>query len=170
MRSYKKILTFVEELVPAILFAVLVVAVLLGVVTRYVFNAPLLWTGQLALLSFIWMFALSASGAWRKNMHIGVDLLSTFLPIRAQTIQKLAIQSVALVVLVISIYFSTILTAETTKVLQTLNTHYVWVYSAIPVGFTLMLLHTLEEIYIQIRVISGPKPGAREKSVEKRSK
>jgi TRAP-type C4-dicarboxylate transport system permease small subunit len=169
MRSYKKILMFLEELVPAALFAIIVAAVLLGVITRYVFNAPLLWTGQLGLLSFVWMFSLSASGAWRKNMHIGVDLLSSFLPARAQLVQKLVIQLVASVILVICIYFAVILTQETTKVLQTLNTHYVWVYSAIPVGFSLMLLHTVEEIVRQIRGLFGPKPAPLKKPVSKGS-
>lgn len=165
MRSYKKILMFLEELVPAALFVVIVASVLLGVITRYVFNAPLLWTGQLGLLSFVWMFALSAAGAWRKNMHIGVDLLSTFLPLRAQTVQKLVIQLAAAVILVISIYFAIILTDETTKVLQTLNTDYVWVYSAIPVGFSLMLLHTVEEIFNHIRGLFVSKPVPLEKPV-----
>lgn len=169
MRSYKKILMFLEESVPAALFVVIVAAVLLGVITRYVFNAPLLWTGQLGLLSFVWMFSLSVSGAWRKNMHIGVDLLSTFLPVRAQTIQKLVIQLVAAVILVICIYFAVVLTNETTKVLQTLNTHYVWVYSAIPVGFSLMLLHTVEEIFNHIRGLFGLKPVPLEKPVSRGS-
>lgn len=167
MRSYKKILMFLEELVPAALFVVIVASVLLGVITRYVFNAPLLWTGQLGLLSFVWMFALSAAGAWRKNMHIGVDLLSTFLPLRAQTVQKLVIQLAAAVILVISIYFAIILTDETTKVLQTLNTDYVWVYSAIPVGFSLMLLHTVEEIFNHIRGLFVSKPVPLEKPVSR---
>lgn len=163
MRSYQKILVFLEELIPAALFVVIVTSVLLGVITRYVFNAPVLWAGQLGLLSFVWMFALSAAGAWRKNMHIGVDILSGFLPVSAQTVQKLAIQLVALAILVISIYFSVILTNETTKMLQTINTHYIWVYSAIPVGFSLMLLHTVEGIFGHIRGLSGSKPAPLEK-------
>lgn len=165
MRGYKKILMVLEELVPVALFVVVVASVLLGVITRYVFNAPLLWTGQLGLLSFVWMFSLSAAGAWRKNMHIGVDLLSNFLPLRAQIIQKLVIHLVAAVILVLSIYFAVILTSETTKVLQTLSTHYVWVYSAMPVGFSLMLLHSVEEISKHVRGLFGPKPVPLEKPV-----
>lgn len=163
MQRYKKILLFIEEFVPATLFVVVVASVLIGVVSRYVFNAPVLWSGQLGLLSFVWMFALSAAGAWRKNMHIGVSILNGFLSVRAQAAQKLAIQLVALAILVISIYFAVILTTETTKVLQTISTHYIWVYSAIPVGFSLMLLHTVEEIFDHIRGLSSSKPGPLEK-------
>jgi TRAP-type C4-dicarboxylate transport system permease small subunit len=157
MRAYKKILVFIEEVVPALLFVVLVVSVLLGVITRYVFNAPLLWTSQLATFCFIWVIFLAAAGAWRKNMHIGIDLLAKALPGGFRLVHQLILQLIVLVLLVVSIDLALILTSETTKFLQTLNLGYVWMYSAMPVGLGLMGLHTLEEIVRTVGSLLRPQ-------------
>lgn len=156
MRVYKKILVFIEEVIPALLFSVLVVSVLLGVITRYVFNAPLLWTSQLATFCFIWVIFLAASGAWRKNMHIGIDLLAKVLPGGLRLVHQLILQIMVLVLFIVSIRLSLILTSETTKFLQTLNLPYVWMYSAMPVGLGLMALHTVEEIIRTVGRLFGP--------------
>jgi TRAP-type C4-dicarboxylate transport system permease small subunit len=155
VKLYKKLLTVIEQVIPAVLFGVLVVSVLVGVATRYLFNAPLLWTGQLGTFAFLWMVFLAASGAWRQNMHMAIDLLGQALPSSSQVFHKLFVQLLALVFLLVSIRLSFILATETTKVLQTLNMHYVWVYGAMPVGLGLMALHTLEESVKDIRTIFG---------------
>jgi TRAP-type C4-dicarboxylate transport system permease small subunit len=164
VRAYKKILLFVEEVIPALLFVGLVISVLLGVITRYVFNAPLLWASQLATFCFIWVIFLAASGAWRKNMHIGIDLLARALPIRIQPYHQLILQALVLTFLIISIDLALILTGETTKFLQTLNMPYVWMYSAMPVGMGLMALHTVEEIVRSLRTIFRPTGSSKDVS------
>lgn len=155
MNLYKKLLVVIEEVIPALLFLVLVVSVLLGVITRYVFNAPLLWTGQLGTFAFLWLVFLAASGAWRKNMHIGIDLLGRSLPSSIQVFHKIFVQLLALAFLIVSIRLSFILATESTKVLQTLNIQYLWVYGAMPVGLGLMALHTIEECMKDVRTIVG---------------
>ena len=57
--------------VPAALLVVADVLVLfLGVVSRYAFNAPLVWTDELASLLFIWLAMLGAVIAYRRAEHM----------------------------------------------------------------------------------------------------
>ena len=57
--------------VPAAILVLLEIAVLLaGVVSRYVFNAPLTWSDELASILFLWLAMLGAVIALRRGEHM----------------------------------------------------------------------------------------------------
>ena len=41
-----------------------------GVVARYVFNAPLVWSDELASILFLWLAMLGAVIAFRRDEHM----------------------------------------------------------------------------------------------------
>ncbi len=57
------------------LTAVFVVSLLLQVLLRYAFNAPLAWTEELATLLFVWATLLAAASAVRSNDMIRLTFL-----------------------------------------------------------------------------------------------
>jgi TRAP-type C4-dicarboxylate transport system permease small subunit len=53
------------------------VTVLLGIVARYIFNAPLLWTDELSRIALVWMMFLGIAELFRvKHGHVAITVLS----------------------------------------------------------------------------------------------
>ena len=65
-----------------VLLGAVVATVLLQVTMRYVFNAPLAWSDELARYQLVWLTFLGAGLAYRLRMHIAVDAVSEMLKAR----------------------------------------------------------------------------------------
>src|SRR5262249_951352 len=60
----------VIETAAAVLVAVEIVVLFGGVVSRYVFHAPLTWSDELASMLFLWLAMLGAAAALRRGEHM----------------------------------------------------------------------------------------------------
>lgn len=67
-----KCLNFVLEL----FLGVLVIDVLLGVISRYIFGSQVPWTEELAVVLLIWVSFLGIAGAFAARAHLGLDILT----------------------------------------------------------------------------------------------
>ena len=56
--------------------AVLVLDVLLGVASRYLWGAQVKWTEELATILLIWVSFLGAAAAFEARAHLGIDFLT----------------------------------------------------------------------------------------------
>jgi TRAP-type C4-dicarboxylate transport system permease small subunit len=70
----------IEETVGTVFFLVMVVSVSIGVVFRYVFNHPLIWTEEIANFAFLWGVFMGSAAAARRHQHIVVDTLMLLTP------------------------------------------------------------------------------------------
>jgi TRAP-type C4-dicarboxylate transport system permease small subunit len=61
--------------IAALLIAAVLLAVLLGVVRRYLFGAPLSWSDELAALLFLWAVFCTAAFAVPLREHVAFDLV-----------------------------------------------------------------------------------------------
>ena len=61
----------------AVLVIVIVLALATQIVSRYVFNAPVHMTDDIAEISLIWLTFLGAAIIYREGGHIGVNLVSS---------------------------------------------------------------------------------------------
>jgi TRAP-type C4-dicarboxylate transport system permease small subunit len=61
-------------------FSYMAIAVLVQVVGRYVFNFSIDWAAESATFAQVWMILLAAGLAMRRNLHVSVDALVSFLP------------------------------------------------------------------------------------------
>ncbi len=61
------------EFLTIVIFAALVLDVLWGVVSRYVFGAQSRWTEELAIYLLVWVSLLGSTLAFRDQAHLGVD-------------------------------------------------------------------------------------------------
>ncbi|HVJ50995.1 MAG TPA: TRAP transporter large permease subunit [Aliidongia sp.] len=67
--------------VPAAILVVLEVAVLFaGVVARYVFNRPLVWSDELATFLFLWLAMLGSVVALRRGEHMRLTVIANRVP------------------------------------------------------------------------------------------
>lgn len=101
MKQDKKLLLTVEKVasifnsIASILGIILMVLMIFtlsaGIISRYIFNNPLFWTGEASRIILIWTIFIGAALAFRKNSlitHISVDFLGSFLSSELRKIVK----------------------------------------------------------------------------------
>jgi TRAP-type C4-dicarboxylate transport system permease small subunit len=123
------------------LMAVLAAVVVVAVVTRYFLNLPLAWSEEVSRYSFIWATFLGAAICLREGTHLSVDLLVRRLsPDRRRHAATAA--RVLMALLLGIVLYSGIEVTRVTHAQQSpaLGIPMSWVYLAVPVGATLMLL------------------------------
>src|SRR5271168_95772 len=68
------------EILAAALVALEIVVLFGGVVSRYVFDHPLVWSDELASILFLWLAMLGAVIAFRRDEHMRMTALVRRLP------------------------------------------------------------------------------------------
>jgi tripartite ATP-independent transporter DctM subunit len=141
------------EAVAALLVLAEICVLFAGVVSRYVFHAPLVWSDELASILFLWLSMLGAVVALRRGEHMRMTaLLQKVRPSTRAMLDAFAIAaSVAFLVLIIwpSIDYAHEESFIVTPALEVSNA---WRAAAIPVGIGIMLAMALLRL---LRVCSG---------------
>ena len=84
----------------ALLMAFLVLLLFAGVVSRYAFGNPIVWTDEVASIAFIWLAMLGAVIAVYRNEHLRLTLVVDRLPERAREfVHAFALAAMAAVLL-----------------------------------------------------------------------
>jgi len=66
-----------------VFFAYMILAVLVQIAGRYLFDFAIDWTAETATFAQIWMVLLAGGLAMRDNLHVSVDALTSRLPVPA---------------------------------------------------------------------------------------
>ncbi|MEH3148397.1 MAG: TRAP transporter large permease subunit [Methylobacterium frigidaeris] len=139
----------------ALLVAAEIVVLFFGVISRYVFHSPVVWSDELASLLFLWLAMLGAVVAFRRAEHMRMTaLVSMMRPSWRPYFEALAVAvSVAFLALTIepAIEFAVEEQFITTPALEISNA---WRAAALPIGIGLMLAIGV------IRLLATPHRGA----------
>jgi len=76
------------EALSAVLMINITVLLLAGVISRYVFGKPIVWSDEVVSLSFIWLTMLGSAIAVHRNEHLRLTLFVELLPQRLQHIVR----------------------------------------------------------------------------------
>ncbi len=88
------------EAVSALLMLNITVLLLVGVISRYLFNKSLVWSDEVVSISFIWLTMLGAAIAVHRNEHLRLGLFVDLLPTRAREfVHAFALVAIAAVLL-----------------------------------------------------------------------
>ena len=130
------------EYVCAGLLAAMTVVILLGVAFRYVLEAPLPWSEELAKLLLLWIVFLGASAGIQRGEHITIDFLLQRFPPWAVAAVDLAYRALGLIFLGVVFWFgwSLVTTVGTVAHFPGLGWPEVWRYAAAPVGAAFMIV------------------------------
>jgi TRAP-type transport system small permease protein len=132
----------VELVIGVSLTVVMVVAVFLQVVFRYVVNQPLSWSEELARYVFVWASMLGASMGIKKKTHFGLDALIKLFPRTQKKVIEVILYCLMSVFLIVLVYYGTQFSRELyVQTAPGLNITMAIPYAAIPVGGLLMLCH-----------------------------
>lgn len=86
------------EAVSAALMLNVTVLLLVGVISRYVFGKPIVWSDEVVSISFIWLTMLGSAIAVHRNEHLRLNLFVDMLPPRPRAfVHAFALVSIAAV-------------------------------------------------------------------------
>lgn len=133
--------------------------VILEVIARYVLNAPIIWSNEVATYLFIYAVFFGGSVALKRRDLMDVRLLRERCPVRVQWLMTLATHLVILGFSLVGTFYSgtLILTSLRTGTMSpALEIPMLYVYLPIPMGFTLMGFFSLANFFQE--VVAGPHP------------
>ena len=152
IRRAGSVFTNLDSILGCLALAVVIFSVTYGVVMRYLFGDPPVWINEVSAIAFTWMVFLGASAAYKRKMHIGIDLLVNRLSPGVRWIFLLAAQLVLSVffgyMVVYGVIFSIESYAQPTSIMRLPNTVF---YSAVPVSFALMLFYQLGNLWTHLQ-------------------
>jgi len=139
------------EAAAALLVAAEIVVLFAGVLSRYVFHSPIVWSDELASILFLWLAMLGSVVAFRKAEHMRMTALVAKSGARLQPFFEMLALAASLAFLMLTIgpalSFAEDEIAITTPALEISNA---WRAAALPIGIGLMLFSGL------IRALQSP--------------
>ncbi|MFB3816980.1 MAG: TRAP transporter small permease [Candidatus Methylomirabilales bacterium] len=142
LRKLELVARGLELTISLTFLAVIVVAVFLQVLFRYVFEAPLSWTEELARTSLIWLTFVGAAVAVRRQAHFALALVVGRLPARFRPLWEAFLASLIVIFLVVLLYQGIqMLPLVHSQLSPSLELPMSYAYLAIPAGAALMLVH-----------------------------
>jgi TRAP-type C4-dicarboxylate transport system permease small subunit len=148
-----------EEIVAGAFLVMMSLATFGNVLLRYFLNSPLGWAEEFARYAFIWLVFMGAALCTKHNRHITIDALVVFLPRRAQAVCNLLADTVALGLMLVIIYYGSILASMATQPTSTLGIPQYMVYIAMPIAATLIIYHSLGRMWSRLRYLLGRGEG-----------
>tara|TARA_R110002049_G_scaffold303306_3_gene497540 strand:- start:3071 stop:3550 length:480 start_codon:yes stop_codon:yes gene_type:complete len=150
-----------EEVILVALMAIMTVLIGGQIFMRYVMQASLSWSEELARYCFIWMAYISVSYAVKKDVHISTTAFVTMLPprgvIMARILSHLIFSGFAFLV----VYEGIALVQKLFGFGQrssSLGLLMGYVYLAPVVGFTLVLFRLAQRILIELSTLKAGGP------------
>lgn len=153
-RGFNRVLARILKTGLVVLFLILVVDVLWGVGSRYLFGTQASWSEELARLLMVWLVLLGSALVCREERHLGLDVIVRSWPPETQRWGRLFVY---LVVIVFSAMVLTLggfhLVQERFTAGQTLPALGIakaWFYFALPVSGVLTMLFMLESFWVTL--------------------
>lgn len=132
------------EVVAATLLVLIILLLLAGVTSRYVFSLPIVWIDEATSTSFLWLAMLGAALAIDRNEHLRLTLFTGMFPPRLRAVVEAFAVLATATFLAAMLYPAIDYTMEESYVsTPALNVSNSWRVSAIPFGIAAMLVLTL---------------------------
>jgi len=80
------IVSHFEEVLCAVLFAIMAIVAFVNVISRYLLKYSLAFTEELLISFFVWLTLLGAAVAFREGSHLGFSFITDRLPKKIQKI------------------------------------------------------------------------------------
>jgi TRAP-type C4-dicarboxylate transport system permease small subunit len=129
-------------------FVLLIVDVVLGVSSRYLFGGQIRWTEELATFLLVWLVFCGAAIAYHDHAHLGIELLIQSLDPGAR---KIALAATHLIVLAfalgVMVYGGGMLTLErldSGQMMSTLGIAKAWLYCSVPINGLFIVLFNIK--------------------------
>jgi TRAP-type C4-dicarboxylate transport system permease small subunit len=155
-------ISYIPEFLLGLTVFVTTVAIFTQVVSRYLFNHPISWMDEFAVLIFAWMIFLGVAIAQKNNEHIGIDIVARVLPPRVQGVLAIFTNMLILLVLVFLFVQGISLTMKTAGLkYPAMEISRGFLYVSIPVMMPLMAFYLIRIIVTDLRSFIREEKGGR---------
>ena len=152
MRELMGQLDRIVEIFLCLLMVFLVLNVSWQVITRFILPEPSSYTEEVARFLLMWIGLLGAAYAYRKKMHLGIDIVSEKLQGLAKYVTTLFVYFltllVAIAVLIVCGMNLVLLTLELNQFSSSLGLPMGLIYLCLPLSGFLIVLYTVEMLLI----------------------
>ncbi len=136
------VLNDVVKYLAAFLLAVMTLIVFLEVLFRYVLNAPLDWSEELATFTFVWASLLGASIGLKMRENPRLDLVVKLFPLKMQkTIEGIYNIAVLFLLAVLFIYGARLTVSMKSQLTAALQYSVSFIYAVLPISAAIMFFH-----------------------------
>ncbi|MBO8137321.1 MAG: TRAP transporter small permease [Desulfotomaculum sp.] len=149
MNLVKKLDENLEKYLLVVLLSSTVILIALQVFMRYVMDASLSWTEELARFLFIWMAYIGISYGVKEKRHIRVDAALLFMPKKVQKVIRIIadVLSIVFCIFIIKQGISVVMNlANFGQTSPALSIPMAYVYLASPAGLSLAIIRLLQNI------------------------
>lgn len=142
LEKVERFVNRIEDGLILTLIMVIVVSVFLQVFFRYVLQAPLSWTEELARSCLIWLTFIGSALAIRAKGHFALEIVTARLPGKTRIFWELTLMMITAVFLIVMIYNGIImLPMLSLQVSASLQIPMSYIYLVISIGSSFMLFH-----------------------------
>ena len=155
MAGFRFLLKNFEEFISGIFLVLMSLATFSNVIARYIFNNPIQWAEEFSRYAFIWVVFMGAAVCTKRKRHIAIDSLVLVLPRRIQTYFHVLVDLFILGLMVVIVYYGSILTISATNTTATLKVPQYIVYIVVPISGALIFLYSIGDLRQHLRRLLG---------------
>jgi TRAP-type transport system small permease protein len=150
--ALRRCLSHAEELVAGIGFVAVVAVTIYNVFNRYVLQQSGVWAPELAGIIFAWVVFLGASAAWKRHMHVSIDVVVTRIGKRSQAATRLLAKLVLAAFLAYTTWLALSITVSSySRETPVLRIPFSYIYASAALGFAIMLGRGLRDLARELR-------------------
>lgn len=143
-----------EDLCLVGMFAIMVAAIFLQIVMRFIFNNSLVWSEELGKFIFVWISWLGISIGERKNEHIKITMVVDKFSPKWQKIFEIISYIILLGILLVTFYYAYTLVGSQHHVNYAgIKISVSWGYLSLVLGCAFMALRVIAVIYYDVKAI-----------------
>lgn len=143
-REIKEFIVNLDFIIAGIALAGLVLLTLFGVVMRYFLNSPITWLEEVQMMLIVWLTLYGGSAVFRLRGHIAIEVIVDMCARPIRDAFRIVVFFIVLGVLVFVAWNGAMLVNQlfiNERTTSVLNISYAFVYSAVPIGCTMMILN-----------------------------
>ena len=144
-----------------VFYIMLVITMSMEVLRREVFAFSSIWGEEIVRYSFIYLAWIGAAAALRERAHIRIDVLLHYVSPRLKALFYMFGDVVMMLVALIALYWSfetVLVSAKFGSVTHGLRISQVWFLSAVPIGFSLVVLRLIQSFLRDLKSLRLGEP------------
>ncbi len=143
----------------AVMLALMVVEALWQVITRYVFNAPSVWTDELLRFQLIWLTMIGAPTAHGLNRVMAVTIFTDRLKPKAKNTNTLIVESIIVIfsIIILIVGGTKVALNASTQISATLGINMFFIYFSVPICGLLFSYYGIDNIRLALAARKGIK-------------
>ncbi len=143
----KKLIDNFEEYVAAAMFATMFFTLILQIIFRQILNTPLVWSEELSTFLYVYVGMLGIVICVKHTQHVAIDIIYTKFTGKVKKYVDIFLSCVVITIFIALIFIGIKVTQNKASLqILTLGISSGYMYMALPLGASLMLIRFVENI------------------------